>query len=248
MKSIVKTTITHCPIDLTLVLNPCDSNACVTFKLNKSMWEGGIVSGLPYFEHCIQLFQSLCGADSVEFVIEQNGNKLSTVPCVNGFKDMAMKVLPLLHVMKRLRRLCAHFGVDPKWNEGSFLRDLSHFNRIDAVVFDRQWKGFASGVVTTVISDKKSIAAIRKNKNKPAPFNLTSDLTYNLLGKEIPLGRVSHDFSSMIAKISQRNPIVIAEHGSSKSREYVVEFKPTPKSMLLMRLENPQRFDLSLPT
>lgn len=236
MKSTVKTTTHNCPIDFTLVLNQFDSNANVTFKLNKSNWEGGAVSKLPYFEHCHQLIQSLCGADSIEFVIEQNGNVLSTIPCMNGFKDLAMKVLPLLNVMKRLRRFCSYFGVDPIWNEQSFLNDLSYFNRIDAVVFDTQWKGFASGVVSGVISDETPISVIRKNKNKPAPFNVTSDLTYTILGKEIHLGRVSHDFSSMIAKVSQCKQISAAKHGSSKERKYLVEFRPTPKSTLLMRL------------
>ena len=193
------------------------------------------MSKLPYFEHCLQLIQSLCGADSIEFVIEQNGNVLSTIPYMNGFKDMAVKVLPLLSTMKRLRRLCSHFGIDPIWEEESFLRDLSYFNRIDAVVFDKQWKGFASGVVTGVISEEKSIAEIRKNKNKPAPFNVTSDLTYTILGKAIDLGRVSHDFSAMIAKVSRRKPSGIAERGSGKPKEYLVEFRPTPKSTLVMR-------------
>ncbi len=231
MKSIVKTSNQNCPIDLTLVLNQCDSKVSVTFKLNKSIWEGGTMSRLPYFEHCFHIIQSLCGADSVEFVVEHNGNSLARIPCVNGFKDLAVSVLPLLSSMKRLRRLCGHFGVDPIWNEASFLNDLSYFNQVEALVFDKQWKGCAKGIFNAVISDEKCISAIRKNKSKPAPFNVTSDMTYNLLGEELKLGRVSHDYSDMIAKVSKCKP---AQRGPRPPKEYVVEYRPTSKSTLVL--------------
>jgi len=224
-----------CPLDLTLVLNSQDSTANVTFKFNKSIWEGSTVSKLPYFEPCFRLIQSLCVADSLDFVVEHNGNSLSTIPCVNGFKDLAMAVLPLLDCIKRLRRLCNHFGVDPIWNETSFLNDLSYFNRVEAIVFDKQWKGRASGVVNGVISDEKSIAVLRKSKSKSAPFNVTSDLTYTVLGVEINLGRVSHDFSAMVAKVSKRKQTDSAERDLGKASEYMVEFRSIPKSTLLMK-------------
>jgi len=233
MKSIVKTTNQNCPIDLTLVLNQSDSKASVTFKLNKSIWEGATVCKLPYFEHSLRLIQTLRGADSIEFVIEHNGNVLSTIPFRNGFNVLAGDVLPLLSSIERLRRLCTHFGIDPIWNEESFLKDLWYFNRVAAMVFDNQWEGFASGVVTGIIAEKRSIAVIRKNKKKPAPFNVTIDLTYTLLGKELHLGRVSHDYNNMIATISKCKP---AQRTAGVTKEYLVAFKPTPKSALVMQL------------
>lgn len=235
LRSKVKTTIQSCPIDLTLVLNSQASTANVTFKFKKSIWDGLTTSKLPYFEHCLRLIQSLSVADSLEFTVEHNGNALSTIPCVNGFKDLAMAILPLLDCIKRLRRLCNHFCVDPIWNETSFLNDLPYFNRVEAIVFDKQWKGQASGVVNGVIADKKFIAVLRKNKSKPAPFNVTSDLTYTVLGVEINLGRVSHDFSAMVAKVSKQKPTGSTEQELGKAKEYMVEFRPMPKSTLLMK-------------
>ena len=102
-------------------------------------------------------------------------------------------------------------------------------------MFDKQWKGRASGVVNGVISDEKSIAVLRKSKSKSAPFNVTSDLTYTVLGVEINLGRVSHDFSAMVAKVSKRKQTDSAERDLGKASEYMVEFRSIPKSTLLMK-------------
>lgn len=198
-----------------------------TLRFDAKKWEGVKISRLPFFASCKNLLNCLTNSQSLEFVLECEGFEVVRVPCPVSVDSRIKAISGFIADVERTRKFCAFYKVDPSWSMGDFYKQYHFFCQFEALTFNEQWTGPAilaeARCVITCNHLKNEIKALRKY---PGPFTITSSMSFNFLGLQIPIGRIANDFTFMKLKKCRK---------IRQTNDYDVHFVATAETTLTMR-------------
>lgn len=231
----IKTIVANCPLQISLDLDHSEKKQMkASIQFDPNFWESRSIGQLVHFKLCYDLFTALEKATAIQYEIEVDGNLLATIPCPNFFDDKIGALCDFVKDLQRVRKLCSHLSVNPKWSMEKFCQQYLEFCQAEAIILNDGWTGAAAGCE---IKGNIELAGVNSEilamRDTPGPFTITSQLTLEFLDISIPIGRVAKHFTNM--KI--RNCKKVGKRRSKSSlQDYKIEFVSTPASRITMQL------------
>lgn len=231
-----------------------DEGGATKMDINLKKWDGQPIKQLAYFNRIRSYFMELPRAAEAELECYFEGNSIFNATMTIPPQEFAGSLADYLKLLLKARKVSRHFKINPKWSVQKFDRNAqSDAEQLHAVFFENGWCEHQPNVELECDFVRSSFQFdVAKKANKPGCVRLSSECTFQFMGRKIDVGRLVHEYSSMsVQVVGEKRPKKIKlSRGKRKrktSRQRVkVEMKGTEDTVL--RLWREEERDAQLPT
>lgn len=206
---------------------------CMTLRVSE--WDGQLIRHLAYFDKLFDLFCALERAGTTTIDCHHRGNLVfgGTLSKPSGASFAGY--LGYLRLIHKARAVCTHFGINPDWSVSAFDRDTREMvEQLHAILFEGAWKASRPNVelTATLKAETVNYDALKSTK-EPAlvVFSGLSDDKWELLGKELNVGRLVYELTDVRA--------ALADIGPTGKEDVPVKFTGTESTKMTIRVAGP---------
>jgi len=190
---------------LSIKVGPITPGAGGSIILNMRLgaWDGQRLRLLAFFDRLHRFFNALALSSEVAVECCYHGNLWFSMRAPWQDKGITGPLTEYLGVTDKARKLAERFRIDPTWTIVSFDNETRQaVEEMYGVFFENGWRRKVSGMGITATLDR------RPKENSPVPIKTTSNIVFNLLGENIEVGRIVHEFTNMVIQPARRKPVV----------------------------------------
>lgn len=186
---------------------PSESGS-LKFRLEFREWDNRPILLLPYFDQLQPFLESMEETAKIDFEMYLDGNRIFFSNCHSLQIEHSTFIVRLVKCLRKARKIFQHVGKNPTWSFAQFNVDFCDtVETTYALLFEGAEIRNEPHVSFHIDCVRKTFQqeVIDQGRGTAGFLRLTSPLTAKLLGCEIALGDVHHDYTEVHMSVA-KNP------------------------------------------
>jgi hypothetical protein len=176
----------------------------VQFKFDHKKWNQQHLSRIAYFDKLWQFFRVISLSASTVVECEVNGNRVFQASIALQAQSYISELCEFIEMISKIRRIAAHFKIDPVWDHREVDQDLREAaDCLDVVLFHGEWSKPKPRLRLNLKIkpvDRRSLICAVEKEGDPSFIRIVSTMVYSILGVNIEVGRLIHVYKNVYVK------------------------------------------------